>query len=130
MSLRSPLGHARGLGSAKDGVGHWWIQRLTAVALVPLSFWFVYSVVHFQLADYATMVMWIRSPFVAVALCLYFVAIFYHSALGIQVVVEDYVHSEWVKIPALVLNKFAHFAVAVTAIYSVVRLAVASGGLA
>ena len=130
MSLRSPLGHARGLGSAKEGVGHWWMQRLTAVALIPLSLWFVYSVVHFQLADYATFLTWVRSPFVAVVLSLYFVALFYHSALGIQVVVEDYVHSEWVKIPVLVLNKLVHFAVAVTAIYSVVRLAVSSGGLA
>jgi succinate dehydrogenase / fumarate reductase, membrane anchor subunit len=130
MSLRSPLGQARGLGSAKDGVGHWWMQRLSAVALVPLSLWFVYSVVRFQLADYPTLLTWLHAPYVAIVLAMYFAALFYHSALGIQVVIEDYVHSEWYKIPALVLNKFVHFAAASIAIYSVIRLAVPFGGLA
>lgn len=130
MSLRSPLGQARGLGSAKDGVGHWTMQRLSALALIPLSFWFVYSVVRFQLADYPVLVSWLHAPYVAVVLAMYFAVLFYHSSLGIQVVIEDYVHSEWFKIPALVLNKFVHFAVACIAIYSVIRIAVPFGGMA
>ncbi|MBL6750338.1 MAG: succinate dehydrogenase, hydrophobic membrane anchor protein [Nevskia sp.] len=123
MSLRSPLSQARGLGSAKEGVGHWWAQRLTALALVPLSLWFVFSVAHYRIADYATMVAWLHNPYVAVALVLYFVALFYHSALGVQVIVEDYVANEALKLSAIVLVKFAHFALGAAAIFAVLKIA-------
>lgn len=123
MSLRSPLSQARGLGSAKDGVHHWWMQRLTAVALIPLSLWFVFSVARFHVADYPTMIAWLHNPYVAVALVLYFGALFYHSALGVQVVIEDYVGTEWLKIGSIVVIKLAHFALAAASIFAVLKIA-------
>lgn len=123
MSLRSPLSQARGLGSAKDGVGHWWAQRLTAVALVPLSLWFVFSIARYHVADYPTMLAWLHNPFVSITLVLYFIALFYHSALGVQVIVEDYVGTEWLRIATLLLVKFAHFAVGAAAVFAVLKVA-------
>ena len=123
MSLRSPLSQARGLGSAKHGVSHWWMQRLTALALVPLSLWFVFGIARCQLTDYLTMVTWIHSPYVAVALVLYFISLFYHSALGVQVVIEDYVTNKVLQIASLVLIEFAHFALGAASIFAVLKIA-------
>jgi succinate dehydrogenase / fumarate reductase membrane anchor subunit len=122
-NLRSPLSQARGLGSAKEGVGHWWVQRLTAVALVPLSLWFVFSIARYHMASYGMMVSWVRSPFVAVALVLYFLALFYHAALGMQVVIEDYVGNEAVKLTSIVLVKFGLFALGAASIFAVLKIA-------
>lgn len=123
MSLRSPLSQARGLGSAKDGVGHWWMQRLTAMALVPLSLWFVASVVSMAGAGYATVADWIASPAVAIALVIYLACLFHHSQLGLQVVIEDYVHHPFIKLTTLVAMKFLHVIAAVSAIFAVLYLA-------
>jgi succinate dehydrogenase / fumarate reductase membrane anchor subunit len=122
-NLRSPLSQARGLGSAKDGVHHWWVQRLTALALIPLSLWFVFSVARYHIADYPTMMAWLHNPYVAIAMVLYFIAVFYHSALGVQVVIEDYVASEAVKIGSIVLVKLAHFVFGAAAIFAVLKIA-------
>lgn len=126
MSIRSPLARARGMGSAKDGVGHWWAQRVSAVALIPLSLWFVFSLLSHAGGSHASVVAWLSSPLVAVPLALYLGAIFYHSQLGLQVVVEDYVHSEWLKLSCLILLQFINIALAVSAIFAV--LFVALGG--
>jgi succinate dehydrogenase / fumarate reductase, membrane anchor subunit len=123
MSLRSPLGQARGLGSAKDGVGHWWLQRLTALALIPLSLWFVYSLVRFPLTDYETMVAWVKAPLVAVALVLFFAAAFLHAALGVQVVIEDYVGGEGKKLLSIVIAKFVLYALGVASFFAVLKIA-------
>ena len=123
QNLRPPLSQARGLGSAKDGVHHWWMQRLTALALIPLSLWFVFSVARYHIADYPTMMAWIHNPYVAIALVLYFIAVFYHSALGVQVVIEDYVSTEWLKIGSIVLVKLAHFVFGAAAIFAVLKIA-------
>lgn len=123
MSLRSPLSQARGLGSAKDGVHHWWMQRLTAIALIPLSLWFVFSIARYHVADYPTMLAWLHNPYVAVALVLYFTALFYHSALGVQVVIEDYVSTEWLKIGSIIVVKLVHFALAAASIFAVLKIA-------
>ena len=123
MSLRSPLSQARGLGSAKDGVGHWWLQRLTALALIPLSLWFVFNVAHYHMADYQTVQSWLHNPYAAIALVLYFLALFYHSALGVQVIVEDYIGNEGMKLVLLVLVKFAHMALGAAAIFAVLKVA-------
>jgi succinate dehydrogenase / fumarate reductase membrane anchor subunit len=123
MSLRSPLSQARGLGSAKDGVQHWWAQRLTALALVPLSLWFVFSIARYHIADYGTMLAWLHNPYVAVVLVLYFIALFYHSALGVQVVIEDYIGNEAFKLVLLVLVKFAHFALGAASVFAVLKIA-------
>ena len=122
-NLRSPLGQARGLGSAKDGVHHWWVQRLTAVALIPLSLWFVFSIAHYHMASYEMMVAWVKAPLVAVMLSLYFFALFYHAALGIQVVIEDYVGNEAMKIGSIVLCKFGLYALGAASIFSVLKIA-------
>jgi len=123
MSMRTPLGRVRGLGSAKEGVGHWWTQRLTAVALVPLLVWFVASLVQLAGADYAHVVAWIAQPVVAILLSLLFIAGFYHLALGLQVVIEDYVHGEPARIVSLVVVKFGCWALAAAAIFSVLKIA-------
>ncbi len=123
MSLRSPLSQARGLGSAKEGVGHWWVQRLTALALIPLTLWFVVSVARFPLLDHATLVAWIKAPLVAVALVLFFLAMIHHAALGVQVVIEDYVGNEGVKLVSIVLAKFALYAIAAASVFAVLKIA-------
>ena len=105
MSLKTPLARVLGLGSAKDGVGHWWGQRLTAVALVPLGLWFVYSVLDLLPADHHAAVQWLRSPVQAALFILFSVTVFWHAYLGLQVVIEDYVHTEWLKVTALVTLK-------------------------
>ena len=93
QNMRSPLARAIGLGSAKEGVGSWWAQRVSAVALVPLTLWFAASIIAHTSSDYATFVVWLRTPLTAVLMILLLIALFYHSALGLQVVIEDYVHS-------------------------------------
>ncbi len=98
MSMRSPLARVRGLGSAREGVGHWWVQRMTALALVPLTLWFVAAVIGLTGADYATAHDWSGSPVAASLLLLLIVATFYHGALGLQVIIEDYIHHEGVKV--------------------------------
>ena len=90
---RSPLARAIGLGSAKEGVGSWWAERVSAAALVPLTLWFAASIIAHSASDYATFIVWLRTPLTAIALILLLVALFYHTALGLQVVIEDYVHS-------------------------------------
>ena len=100
--MRSPLGRVRGLGSAREGVGHWWAQRMTALALVPLALWFVAALVGLTGADHAAARAWIASPVPAALLVLLVVVSFYHGALGLQVVIEDYVHHEGAKLAALI----------------------------
>ena len=106
MSLRSPLAHARGLGSAKEGIHHWWSQRLTALALIPLGLWFIYSLVVMTGANYTTVIAWLANPLNAVLMLLFIISLYYHAALGLQVVIEDYTKSEWQKIAFLILVKF------------------------
>lgn len=122
-SLRSPLGRARGYGSAKEGVQHFWVQRVSAVALVPLSLWFVFSVAQLPMASYGAIQHWVAAPSVAVLLVLFIPTLFYHSMLGIQVVVEDYVAGEGKKLVTLLLLKFAHAIAAAAGIFAVLKIA-------
>lgn len=123
MSLRTPLSEAHGLGSAKEGVGHWWNQRLTAIALVPLTLWFGFSVALLGTADYYTVIDWIAHPVNAVLLTLMLAVGFWHGALGIQVVIEDYVTSEWKKITLLLFVQFAAAVLALAGIFAVLYIA-------
>lgn len=93
QNMRSPLARAIGLGSAKEGVGPWWAERVSAVALVPLTLWFAASIIAHTGSDYATSIIWLRTPLVAIPMILLLIALFYHTALGLQVVIEDYAHS-------------------------------------
>jgi succinate dehydrogenase / fumarate reductase, membrane anchor subunit len=122
--MRSPLGRAVGLGSAKDGVEHWWLQRVTAVALVPLGLWFVIAIIRLVGADVDNVRDWVGNPLPAILLVLLLIATFYHAALGLQVVIEDYVHAELTKLCLLIVVRLACFALAVAGIFAVVSMAV------
>ena len=126
MDYRTPIARARGLGSAKEGTHHWWMQRITAIALVPLTVWLVASVVAIGAADHAQTVHWARSPAVSIALLLTIAALFHHAQLGLQVVIEDYVRAEWKKITALITMKLLAVALAATAAFCVLRIALGS----
>jgi succinate dehydrogenase membrane anchor subunit len=121
--MRSPLGRAIGLGSAKEGVEHWWRQRVTALALVPLTLWFVIAVIGLVGADHAVFVAWVRSPMPAVLLVLLLVATFYHTALGLQVVIEDYIHAEITRLATLLIMRFLCIIFAVRGIFAVLKMA-------
>jgi succinate dehydrogenase / fumarate reductase membrane anchor subunit len=120
--MRSPLGRAMGLGSAKEGVEQWWMERVSAVALVPLTLWFVASIIAHTGSDYDTFIAWLRTPLANVLMILLVIALFYHTALGLQVVIEDYVHSG-TKFAALVAVRLGCFALAAAGIVSALRIA-------
>jgi succinate dehydrogenase / fumarate reductase membrane anchor subunit len=121
-SVRSPLARVRGLGPARHGVGDWWVQRVTAMALVPLAIWFVASVVSLAGADYVTTARWMGSPVNAVILILLLIALFRHAQLGLRVVIEDYVHHEGAKIAMLLIVNAVLAILAVGSILSVLKL--------
>jgi succinate dehydrogenase / fumarate reductase, membrane anchor subunit len=121
--LRSPLGRALGLGSAKEGVAHWWAQRVSAVALVPLSIWFCACLISLSGASRIDVIAWLQGPVAATLMMLTIGAVFYHGALGLQVVIEDYAPNEGSKIAAIVVVKLAALVLAVAGIFSVLKLA-------
>jgi succinate dehydrogenase / fumarate reductase membrane anchor subunit len=123
MSIKTPLSRVRGLGAAKDGVAHFWAQRVTAVALVPLTIWFLASVVAFTGATYQAVTDYISNPVVAVLLILFLGAAFYHMKLGLKVVIEDYIQREGSKIALLILLNFYTYAFGGIAIFSVLNIA-------
>jgi succinate dehydrogenase / fumarate reductase, membrane anchor subunit len=122
--LRTPLGRAIGLGSAKEGVQHWWMQRVTAVALVPLTVWFVIWVVILagSGADRAAFIAWLRDPVSAGVWVMLLIAGFYHGALGLQVVIEDYVGNDGARLALLTLMRLAALLGCILGIVSVVKL--------
>ena len=122
MRLQSPLGRVLGLGSAKSGYAHWWGQRLSAAALVPLGLWFMFGVLGLSGDKYLTAVAWVGEPMHAILLILFLATLLYHSNLGMQMVLEDYIHHGPTKVISLVFVKFAHAALAVAGIYSVFSL--------
>jgi succinate dehydrogenase / fumarate reductase, membrane anchor subunit len=123
MSLRSPLGRVLGFGAAKEGVGHWWVQRVTAVALIPLTLWFVITLLGKPLQSYEAMRGWLGQPWVAVLTILLITTLAWHSKLGVQVVIEDYVHGKGSKTTLLLLSTFVHVAAAVAGVFAVLILA-------
>lgn len=126
MELRSTLGRARGLGSAKEGVGHWWMQRLTAIALIPLALWFVFAVISLMGADLVDYQAWISEFGNALLMILTAIALFYHAHLGMQVVIEDYVHSECARIATLIAVRFVLFLLAASCVLAVILVALRS----
>ena len=121
--MRSPLGRAIGLGSAKEGVEHWLLQRVTAIALAPLVLWFVIAVIQLVGADFDTMQAWVGRPLPAILLVLLLIATFYHAALGLQVVIEDYIRGELARLGLVIVTRLACIALAVAGIVSVLALA-------
>jgi succinate dehydrogenase / fumarate reductase membrane anchor subunit len=120
--LRSPLGRARGLGSARAGSGHWWAQRLTALALVPLTLWFIFSVIHLAGAPHQAVIDWLSTPLTMGLMLALIVATFHHLQLGVQVVIEDYVHDERIKIGAVLAVKALCVLLALVCIVSVLKI--------
>jgi len=120
--IQTPLGRALGLGSAKSGFGHWWTERITAVALVLPAIWFAASLIAHSRSDYDTFIRWLREPINTALTVLLLVTLFWHAALGLQVVIEDYVHSG-AKIWALLVMRFACFALAAVGIIAALRIA-------
>jgi succinate dehydrogenase / fumarate reductase membrane anchor subunit len=123
MSLRSPLSRARGLGSAKSGVHHFWVQRLTALALIPLTLWFVFSVARLAGGDYQATYLWVHYPPFAVTLVLFLVIAFWHAVLGVQTVIEDYVSHEGWKLSMLVAVKFGLAILGAACVFAVLKVA-------
>lgn len=120
--LRTPLARARGLGSARYGVHHWWAQRLTAIALIPLVVWFAISLVMLSGADYDIARAWIGSPLVMVLLILTIVIGLHHGQLGLQVVIEDYVHGDGWKLALIVAVRFVAVMFGLAATVAILRI--------
>ena len=123
MSLRHPLAKAKGLGASGGGSHHWWLQRTSALMLIPLSLWFVFSVLQRISDGQQALIAWIEQPLVSLALIVYLIFMFFHGQLGLQVVVEDYVHSERLKMVSLLLVKGVMVIAGAAAIFAVLRIA-------
>jgi len=123
MDRRSELGRVRGLGSAREGVAHWWAQRVTALLLVPLLLWFVVALLAHTGADREAVAAWLGQPVVYGVMVVMLGAVFWHASLGLQVVIEDYVHREGVKIAAILLVKGACLALFVAGFVSLSKIA-------
>jgi len=127
-SLRSPLGQVGGLGSAKSGAHHWWLQRLTSIALVPLAIWFTISLLSLPSFDHVTVIAWMAQSWTALLLVLFVLVATYHSQLGLRVVVEDYIHANGMKTLILVIVTFVHALLAAAGVFAILK--VAFGGVA
>ena len=124
MSHRTPLARVEGLGSAHHGTAHFWQQRMSAVALVPLAIWFTVSLLGLVHGDYIAAMDFLRAPVNAVLMILFVVTLLYHMTLGVQVVIEDYVHSEGQKLALLMLNRFFAWSVGAVSLFAIFRIAI------
>jgi succinate dehydrogenase / fumarate reductase membrane anchor subunit len=122
MGTGTDLGRVRGLGSAKDGVHHWWLQRVTAVSNLVLMLWFIFSLVRLPSLDYSSVTLWLRQPVAAVPMILLIATVFWHLRLGVQVLLEDYVHGSTRVVGMLALN-FYTVAGAAAAVFAVLKIA-------
>ena len=123
MSIRTPLARVRGLGAAKDGTHHWWLQRVTAGILVPLTLGCVLSLLSISRADYAAFQQWLSNPIRAGLMATLLVATFYHASLGMQVIYEDYVRPEGAKVAALLVTQFVLFLLGAISVIAVLKVA-------
>lgn len=121
--MKSPLARAKGLGSAHEGVDHWFKQRITAISNIPLVLWFVYSIVQIKGASHAEFTGWLAEPINAILMILLIISVFYHAKLGTQVIVEDYIHNEGFKMVKLIGMKLFFFAMGIACIFSILKIA-------
>jgi succinate dehydrogenase / fumarate reductase, membrane anchor subunit len=126
MSLMTPLNRVLGLGVGKGAAEHWWLQRVTAVALLPLGLWLAYELLTLPGFDYASVVAWVGEPVTSILLVLFVVAVGYHSSLGIQVVVEDYVTGKGTRAATLMASTLAHVGLTISAVFAVLKIAFGS----
>ena len=122
MDFQTALAKVRGLGSAKAGTGHFWMQRMTAITLIPLSLWMVSFTQHLLDASHEEIVTWLAGSLETVLAITWVVAAFYHAALGLQVVIEDYVHTEWIKISSIWVMKLSFLFFAIAAIVALFKI--------
>ena len=122
MGAGTELGRVRGLGAAKDGVHHWWLQRVTAIANIVLMLWIVFSLGRLPALDYTSVTLWLRQPVAAVPMLLLIVSVFWHFRLGVQVLIEDYVHGP-ARIIAMLALSFYTLAGAAAAVFAVFKIA-------
>lgn len=123
MKFRTPLARAKGLGSAKSGVESWLSSRVFAVALVPLVIWLLIGLIRHAGADFEAVSAWVGQPVNAVLMILLLGAMFHHAQLGMQVVYEDYIHTEWLKVSVIYLTKFAAYLLAAASSFAVLKVA-------
>ena len=122
MSMRTPLGKVRGLGSARDGTHHWWMQRVTAIANLPLMIFFIIFIIAHLGASRAELAAAIAHPMIAILLSLTMISVLWHMRLGLQVVIEDYVHGAATKLVAILANTFFTAALGVAALYAILKM--------
>ncbi len=123
MSLQTPLAQARGLGSSKNGTEHWIVQRITAVLLLPLTLWFIYFACTLVGAEYAAVRSAVAQPWCAALLAAFLIIVLYHAQLGLQVVIEDYLHVRWLELSALIAVKFIAFFGSIVVLLALARVA-------
>lgn len=126
-SFRSYIGRAKGLGSAKEGVHHWWMQRVTSVALLVPMIYLLWQLPQMMTSDYEGFIGWINNSFNAIALLTFVLVGFYHAMLGVQVVIEDYVHGKASSVISLLLNKMFFFFLGIACVYAVAKLTFVAG---
>jgi len=122
MNFQTPLARARGLGSAREGSHHWWRQRVTAVALFPLTLWFAVSASLLPSVDHAAVVRWVASPWNSLLLLSFILLSLYHAMLGLQTVMEDYVHNDWMKIVGMLGVRLLSAFLALASVFAVLRI--------
>ena len=127
MKEGTPLGRVRGLGSARSGAHHWWLERLTSVSTLVLFIWLLVSLLRMPQLDYGTVTEWLGSPIAAVPMLLLIVSTFWHLKLGLQVVIEDYVHEEGTKLFTITILNFFVIGAAALAFFSVLKIAFGGG---
>jgi succinate dehydrogenase / fumarate reductase, membrane anchor subunit len=125
VSLVTPLSRVLGLGTAKGAAEHWWMQRVTAVALVLLGLWFALALFALPDFSYSTVLDWVRRPVTSVLLILFVLTVAYHSYLGLQVVIEDYVSTKALKVAAVMASAFAHWGLSIATIFAILKIAFA-----
>lgn len=120
-TMLTPLARARGLGSAKSGARHWWVQRVSAVALLPFTLWFLASFARLLGADHAAFANWLGAPLNATLMIMFVIVMFYHAMLGLQTIAEDYLHDDRVRVPVLVGLPVIHLLLSVASIVAIIR---------
>lgn len=123
MKFRTPIARAKGLGSAKSGVEHWLSSRVFAVALIPLVIWLLIGLIRHAGAGFEAASAWVGQPVNAVLMILLLGAMFHHAQLGLQVIYEDYIHTEWLKVSVIYLTKFAAYLLAAASSFAVLKVA-------